>query len=78
MAGSAAYLAGLYIYIFSHSVIHKWKRKKKKVYLLGVEKGVHYIYILTETCVQQITTYLYGGGLDVESDRSSTWVALHW
>ena len=44
----------------------------------GVEKGVHYIYILTETCVQQMTTYLYGGGLDVESDRSSTWVALHW
>ena len=41
----------------------------------GVEKGVHYIYILTE--IQQITSYLYGGGLDVESDRSSTWVALH-
>lgn len=54
------------------------KKKKKKNSLLGVEKGVHYIYILTETCVQQITTYLYGGGLDVESDRSSTWVALHW
>ena len=70
-----------YIYIYIYSVIQSFtneKEKKKKISLLGVEKGVHYIYILTETCVQQITTYLYGGGLDVESDRSSTWVALHW